>query len=58
MLKKSKLIFIGNGASASLASHAATDFSKQAKIESIALNDHNLITVSMNLVGNSKKQPT
>ena len=27
-----KLIFIGNGASASLASHAATGFTKQAKI--------------------------
>ena len=31
-LNKGKLIFIGNGASASLASHAATDFTKQAKI--------------------------
>ena len=31
-----KLIFVGNGASASLASHAATDFSKQANIKAIA----------------------
>ena len=29
-----KLIFFGNGASASLASHAATDFTKQAKVRS------------------------
>ena len=49
--KKSKLIFIGNGASASLASHAATDFTKQAKIRSIAFNDHNLITALSNDYG-------
>ena len=46
-----KLIFIGNGASASLASHAATDFTKQAKIPSIAFNDHNLITALSNDYG-------
>ena len=34
---KRKLIFIGNGASASLASHAATDFTKQAKIPLLLL---------------------
>ena len=50
-LKKGKLIFIGNGASASLASHAATDFTKQAKIPSIAFNDHNLITALSNDYG-------
>ena len=50
---KGKLIFFGNGASASLSSHAATDFSKQAKIESIALNDHNLITAFSNDYGYS-----
>ena len=32
--KNGKLYFVGNGASASLSSHAATDFTKQAKIES------------------------
>ena len=42
--KGGRLIFVGNGASASLSSHAATDFTKQAKIPSIAFNDHNLIT--------------
>ena len=46
-----KLIFIGNGASASLCSHAATDFTKQAKIPSIAFNDHNLITALSNDYG-------
>lgn len=49
--KGGKLIFIGNGASASLASHAATDFTKQAKIRAIAFNDHNLITAFSNDYG-------
>ena len=46
-----RLIFIGNGASASLSSHAATDFTKQAKIQSITFNDHNLITAFSNDYG-------
>ena len=46
-----KIIFVGNGASASLSSHAATDFTKQAKIEAIAFNDHNLITALSNDYG-------
>ena len=46
-----KLIFVGNGASASLCSHAATDFTKQAKIEAHAFNDHNLITALSNDYG-------
>ncbi len=46
-----KIIFVGNGASASLCSHAATDFTKQAKITSIAFNDHNLITALSNDYG-------
>ena len=46
-----KLYFVGNGASASLCSHAATDFTKQAKIESRAFNDHNLITALANDYG-------
>ena len=50
-LSNGRLIFIGNGASASLASHAATDFTKQAKITSIAFNDHNLITALSNDFG-------
>ena len=48
---KGRLIFFGNGASASLCSHAATDFTKQAKIPSIAFNDHNLITALSNDYG-------
>ena len=39
-----KLILAGNGASASIASHLATDFSKQAGVRSIAFNEPNLIT--------------
>ena len=46
-----KIIFVGNGASASLCSHAATDFTKQAKVTSIAFNDHNLITALSNDYG-------
>ena len=46
-----RLIFMGNGASASLSSHAATDFTKQAKIPSIAFNDHNLVTALSNDYG-------
>ncbi len=46
-----KLFFVGNGASASLSSHAATDFTKQAKIEAHAFNDHNLITALSNDYG-------
>lgn len=39
-LKKSnKIIFIGNGGSASIASHCATDFSKFLKIRSMTFND-------------------
>ncbi len=49
--KGGKLIFVGNGASASLASHAATDFTKQAKVRAIAFNDHNLITALSNDYG-------
>jgi len=49
--KGGKLIFVGNGASASLASHAATDFTKQAKIKAVSFNDHNLITALSNDFG-------
>ena len=46
-----KLIFAGNGASASIASHAAVDFTKQAKVRAMAFNDHNLITAFSNDYG-------
>ena len=46
-----KLMFAGNGASASIASHLATDFSKQAGVRSMAFNDANLITALSNDCG-------
>ena len=49
--KGGTLVFVGNGASASLASHAATDFTKQANVKAIAFNDHNLITALSNDYG-------
>lgn len=50
-LANGRLLFFGNGASASLCSHAATDFTKQANILSLAFNDHNLITALSNDYG-------
>ncbi|MEX1122709.1 MAG: SIS domain-containing protein [Balneolales bacterium] len=46
-----KLIFAGNGASASIASHARVDFTKQAKCKSIDFNEPNLITALANDYG-------
>ena len=46
-----KVIYLGNGGSSSIASHAATDFTKQSKIRSIAFNDHNLLTCYANDYG-------
>lgn len=46
-----KLLFIGNGGSASIASHIATDFLKNAKIASIAFNDSPLLTCISNDCG-------
>lgn len=46
-----KLIFAGNGASASISSHAATEFTQHAKIRSVCFNDHNLITAFANDYG-------
>lgn len=46
-----KLIFAGNGGSSSIASHAATDFTKQSLIRSVAFNDHNLLTCFANDYG-------
>lgn len=47
----SKLIFAGNGASAAIASHAALDYSKQAKVRSVAFNDAAFITAFANDFG-------
>ena len=49
--KSGKLIFAGNGGSSSIASHAATDFTKQSGIRSVAFNDHNLLTAFANDYG-------
>lgn len=46
-----KLIFIGNGGSASIASHMATDFLKNGEIPAIAFNDASLITCLSNDLG-------
>jgi len=46
-----KVIFAGNGASASISSHAATDFTQHAKVRTICFNDHNLITAFSNDYG-------
>lgn len=39
-----KMIFIGNGGSAAIASHMAVDFWKNGKIESAVFNDSSLLT--------------
>lgn len=49
-----KLILAGNGASASISSHLATDFTKQAGVRAIAFNDANLITALGNDYGYEK----
>lgn len=46
-----KLIFAGNGGSASIASHAATDFTKQSKVRTVCFNDHNLMSAFSNDYG-------
>lgn len=49
--RKCKLMFAGNGASASIASHGAVDFTKQAKVRGIDFNEPNLITAFSNDFG-------
>jgi len=46
-----KLLFIGNGASASIASHMAADFLKNAQIQALAFNDSALLTCMSNDYG-------
>jgi D-sedoheptulose 7-phosphate isomerase len=46
-----KLIFVGNGASAAIASHMATDYSKNGNIRSLALNDSSMLTCLGNDLG-------
>lgn len=51
---KRKLIFAGNGASASISSHGAVDFTKQAGVRSITFNEVNIITAFSNDYGYDK----
>ena len=46
-----KLIFVGNGGSAAIASHMATDYSKNGGIRSLALNDASMLTCLGNDLG-------
>lgn len=46
-----KLMFAGNGASASIASHARVDFTKQGKCPSLDFNEPNLLTAFSNDFG-------
>tara|TARA_A100001015_G_C14845026_1_gene654088 strand:+ start:45 stop:629 length:585 start_codon:yes stop_codon:yes gene_type:complete len=46
-----KIIFIGNGGSASICSHVSVDLSKNAKIKSINFNESDLITCLSNDYG-------
>lgn len=52
--KGNKVIFAGNGASASISSHASVDFTKQAGIRSINFNEANLLTAFSNDYGYEK----
>ena len=49
--KKKKVILVGNGGSASTASHVAVDLSKNANIRAINFNEPNLITCLANDYG-------
>lgn len=49
--KSKKVIFAGNGASATIASHAALDIMNQINVECIALNDPNILTCFSNDFG-------
>jgi D-sedoheptulose 7-phosphate isomerase len=46
-----KLMFAGNGASASISSHGAVDFTKQGKVRAVDFNEPNLITCFSNDYG-------
>lgn len=46
-----KLMFAGNGASASTSEHGAVDFTKQGKVRAITFHDPNLITCFANDYG-------
>ncbi len=39
-----KLVFVGNGGSAAIASHMATDYSKNGNLRALAMNDGSMVT--------------
>jgi D-sedoheptulose 7-phosphate isomerase len=49
--RRSKIMFFGNGASASISEHGAVDFTKQAKVRGVTFHDPNLITCFANDFG-------
>ena len=49
--KRAKMLFAGNGASASLAEHGAVDFTKQGGVRAVTFHDPNLITCFANDFG-------
>lgn len=46
-----KVIFVGNGASASISNHASLDFTKQGKVKSVNFNESAFITAFANDYG-------
>src|ERR1700688_408956 len=46
-----KLVFVGNGGSAAIASHMATDYSKNGDVRAMALNDTSMLTCLGNDLG-------
>jgi D-sedoheptulose 7-phosphate isomerase len=49
--KGNKLIFVGNGGSASIASHAVTDLLKNAEVSAVTFSDPSLLTCVSNDLG-------
>jgi len=52
--KGNKIFFLGNGGSASIASHMTVDFLKNAEIPAISFNDPSIITCISNDLGYEK----
>lgn len=53
-MNSKKIIFIGNGGSAAIASHVAVDFTKAAQVRAINFNEADLITCFANDYGYEK----
>ena len=49
--RNSKIIFVGNGGSAAIASHSSVDFTKTCKIRAVNFNEADLITCFSNDYG-------